>query len=713
MAGSFKTLLIGAAASASAFIAAGNAFAQTTNCQGRPILLLDFRSPALESGSALSPGATYRFSNVATGVDALVSIDALTNSSLATIDNDAVLAANFQPQLAPIGNNNPRSADFTITLVLAGTSIPVAADFASSAIDVDGDSGNLREYAEFSQPIAEFALETPTRLVQNASGPSVPNNERFEASTTFTAPGIDETATQNIVSVFYTSTSSFNYRIGTLGTGGTTRLTSLDFTCPNINFPTGNPQVDQDFGDAPVNPYGNPRHDIVAGIQLGATNTVDTGPFDSPTASGDAGDDGVTLPASFTRGQTETIDVSVTGAGGRLQAWIDFNADGDFTTAGDQIAVDVTDGGFGDADNQVNGNIRLSFRTPVSAVPGQTFARFRWGTQSGIDSTLTASNGEVEDYQATISAAQPPATCPAGEAVVSQAGNATAIEDDISVARQNLALGPLAAAGTTPPDGVSAEMNAVGDLLTLDLGASIPQNAIMTLSLGRDGGAAGNNTQANILFSSDDLSYTSVGIYGPAGFDFPSAAQDVVEHIDVFVPIPGARFVRFDTLNGDDLFIDGVEYTQVCRTSTEVNAVKSVDIYDPTNAGLFAVPGNDVVYTITATNTGASAVDTDTVFIIDRLPAEVEFFNDDFDGTGPVSGPVEFTQSNAGLTFNAATDLAFSNSVAPPATFAECSYSAASGYDSDIRFVCLNPKGSMAAGDPDPSFTVRFRSRIK
>ncbi len=150
-----------------------------------------------------------------------------------------------------------------------------------------------------------------------------------------------------------------------------------------------------------------------------------------------------------------------------------------------------------------------------------------------------------------------------------------------------------------------------------------------------------------------------------------------------------------------------------CLSSAELSAAKTVSVYDPAGAGLFAVPGNDVVYAITAANIGDGAVDADSIFLVDALPADVEFYNGDFDDGGPGSTVIEFSQSGAGLTFNEASDLGFSNSATAPSSFAACAYTPAAGYDPNVLHVCFNPSGAMAAGDPDPSFTVRFRARIK
>jgi uncharacterized repeat protein (TIGR01451 family) len=382
-------------------VLAPSAQAQVGNsCNGRPATPLNLQGAVLVSGTALSVGAVYRYANAAPGIDVRVTIDALNNgATLATIDNDTGLVGNFQPELA---GANARSVDFTFTFVIAGTTTPIAFDFVTSAIDVDGDGGTTREYAEFSttQQVS-YVLETPTRLSVNASGPSSATRRRFEATTNFTAPGISESETQNIVSAAYINTNSFGYRIGTLGNGNSTRLTSLDFACPSTPFTTpvtgGNPP--QDFSDAPAS-YGNPIHDIVTGFRIGAVNTAETAPFANANATGDTGDDGYTA-GPYRRTLQTTANLIVTGANGRLQGWIDWNGDGDFLDAGEQIATNVADNGTGDT-NPATGTIGIAITVPSTAILTQTFARFRWSTTlNAPPSSLVLSNGEVEDYAFT------------------------------------------------------------------------------------------------------------------------------------------------------------------------------------------------------------------------------------------------------------------------------------------------------------------------
>ena len=124
------------------------------------------------------------------------------------------------------------------------------------------------------------------------------------------------------------------------------------------------------------------------------------------------------------------------------------------------------------------------------------------------------------------------------------------------------------------------------------------------------------------------------------------------------------------------------------------------------------MPGNDVVYSILITNTGGTALDEDSIFLVDAMPSEVSFYNDDFDDGGPESDPIIDVNSNSGLTLTFGLDIGFSNGSTPPVDLDDCDYTPAAGYDSDVRFICINPKGSMVAGIPNPSIEFKFRSRI-
>jgi uncharacterized repeat protein (TIGR01451 family) len=160
-----------------------------------------------------------------------------------------------------------------------------------------------------------------------------------------------------------------------------------------------------DFSDAPA-AYGSASHTIVAGVRIGATVDDEVASLPSANANGDDtsnidDEDGVSF-GTLQRGAIAVITVTVSGAGGFLQGWIDWNGDGDWADAGEQIATDIQDGGTRDFDGAANGQIRLNALVPASASTSNAYARFRWSTTSGLTSTASATDGEVEDYRPSI-----------------------------------------------------------------------------------------------------------------------------------------------------------------------------------------------------------------------------------------------------------------------------------------------------------------------
>jgi len=118
-----------------------------------------------------------------------------------------------------------------------------------------------------------------------------------------------------------------------------------------------------------------------------------------------------------------------------------------------------------------------------------------------------------------------------------------------------------------------------------------------------------------------------------------------------------------------------------CPTTTAVlQASKTNHILDD----LYALPGNDVVYTIGVSNTGNGPTDVDSIVLIDSMPSEVSFFRGAL-----TSDAVTFTE---------------------PANFSQCGFVPPSGYVPAVTFICFNPKGALAAGT---GFELEFQARIK
>ncbi len=144
--------------------------------------------------------------------------------------------------------------------------------------------------------------------------------------------------------------------------------------------------------------------------------------------------------------------------------------------------------------------------------------------------------------------------------------------------------------------------------------------------------------------------------------------------------------------------------------STTLIANKTTQSYP---AGAYQLPGNDVLYTISVDNTGTAKSDNNSMFIVDTLPPEITMYIGDIDDAGPQTDPVTFQSNGSDLTFNYASDVGYSDLAAAPSDFSSCAYTPALGYDPNVKHVCFNPKGRMAYGDPDPSFSLTFRARIK
>ena len=203
------------------------------------------------------------------------------------------------------------------------------------------------------------------------------------------------------------------------------------------------------------------------------------------------------------------------------------------------------------------------------------------------------------------------------------------------------------------------------------------------------------------------------GDWGNATTAFLSIASDTAIG-SIIVHVGDDDHTTNNTGSTEQLGITGFQIPAAPITpgAAQLAAVKTVALFD-TATNAYALPGDDVVYSISVTNEGTGATDNDSIFLVDKLPSDLVFFNGDMDGPGPGTDAVLFSQTSASLSFDIATDVKYSNSASPPADFVSCSYNPIAGYDPAVTYICLNPKGEMANGSPFPNFTVDFRAQIK
>jgi PKD repeat protein len=162
---------------------------------------------------------------------------------------------------------------------------------------------------------------------------------------------------------------------------------------------------DLDFGDVPDNPpvgYNYPtlllsngaRHMIYTNIRLGALIDAEMNGQPNIPATGDDlatsdDEDGVAIVGKMYVGKPANVQVTAS-INGFLNAWMDFNQDGDWADPGEQIFS-----------NQplTSGLNNLTFTIPATALQGKTYTRYRFNTTGGIPYFGLATDGEVEDYR--------------------------------------------------------------------------------------------------------------------------------------------------------------------------------------------------------------------------------------------------------------------------------------------------------------------------
>jgi len=157
-----------------------------------------------------------------------------------------------------------------------------------------------------------------------------------------------------------------------------------------------------DYGDAPDSYQtkavsNGARHMGVQGFWLGNIIDLELDGQPSTDALGDDvmpstapdDEDGVVFMTALSPGQPATIGVQAS-ISGFLDAWFDFDGDGTFAQANNQV--------FASRPVSTGANT-LNFVVPPATKLGQSYARFRFSRDGGLSWFGPAGEGEVEDYQ--------------------------------------------------------------------------------------------------------------------------------------------------------------------------------------------------------------------------------------------------------------------------------------------------------------------------
>ena len=168
------------------------------------------------------------------------------------------------------------------------------------------------------------------------------------------------------------------------------------------------PDPETDWGDAPATypvtaANSGAYHLMTNDLMLGTS--VDSEPDGIPGSSALRDDldsaiddeDGITFISAILIGGNATLE-AVASMPGRIDAWVDFNSDGDWNDIGEQVFV---------GHPVIAGVNNMNFPVPASASAGGTYARFRISSGGGLGPAGGSSDGEVEDYQIGIEPGQP------------------------------------------------------------------------------------------------------------------------------------------------------------------------------------------------------------------------------------------------------------------------------------------------------------------
>jgi hypothetical protein len=280
--------------------------------------------------------------------------------------------------------------------------------------------------------------------------------------------------------------------------------------------------AEADFGDLPssykltlVSDAG-PYH-ITGTLRLGTGVSDEADGKEDAFADGDDDDGLADVPDdAWTPGATVDLAVTVTGDGGYLIAWFDWNGNGSFDDPQERVI-------FGSVAAGIN---PLSVVVPYAYGGGALNARFRLydGLPAVISPGGAATNGEVEDYQwnpAPLAAVAPVLTAE-GQGHVIVITWETAVEIDV------LGFNLYRAQS---PDGPLVQINP--ELIASQLGGS-PIGAVYDFV---DGAV---ETGVTYYYWLEVVSFSgSATTYGPVSAVVPAAGRELDVFYSVYLPIMG------------------------------------------------------------------------------------------------------------------------------------------------------------------------------
>jgi len=267
---------------------------------------------------------------------------------------------------------------------------PLEADWVSDPYNHDGDDSQLP--AGFVLASAS-SLSWDMNYAANNNGWDITQNGSRDREDRYISP-FDAGSPNDVAAVGYpTWDSSHNWEwamvyemsldVGLCGDNPIALSVISAHNSPPKDGDNDVPVIAKDFGDAPDATYptllasNGARHNItINGVFLGMQIDGESDGQPNADATGDDADgnddeDGISFTTPFTIGESICFDVTASGDG-YLNAWIDFNSDGDWGDSGEHIFTDY---------QLTSGTTNLCFPVPADAVAACTYIRFRYSSE--------------------------------------------------------------------------------------------------------------------------------------------------------------------------------------------------------------------------------------------------------------------------------------------------------------------------------------------
>jgi uncharacterized repeat protein (TIGR01451 family) len=217
-------------------------------------------------------------------------------------------------------------------------------------------------------------------------------------------------------------------------------------------------------------------------------------------------------------------------------------------------------------------------------------------------------------------------------------------------------------------------------------------------------------------------SVTVAAMQGSSGITLPSLAVGGTMTFTVNAALTGnptgnLTNVATVTVNGVTVSaydIDTIVYPNLVNTKTV--AVLNDPVNGATNPK--NIPGAEELYTIKVENKGQGRVDSNTLSIVDALPANTSLYVGNLGGSP--AGPITYSSTGSNLTFtytslaSATDDLEFSKDNGANWNYVPAAD--ASGYDPLVTNLRFKPKGRMAGWSGTgayPSFAFSFKVKVR